>query len=474
MAISSAGVGSGLNVQSIISQLVAVEQQPIRQLQARSSALQTKVSAFGQIKSDLSALQDAAQALVSATTWDSKSFTSNNTSAVTGTATSTALASSFLLNVNNLASGQSIKSGALATGYTAPTTGTLTIELGQWNTNGSFTDGSSDAVTIDVTAGDSLSTIAAAINAKSTAAGVTATVVTAGTTQQLLIRSNTTGASAGFQISASAGLEAFGHKAVENTPGVFTLEGSMTKSQSAADASITIDGVTVTSASNTVANAVPGVSLNLLAATTTPAQITVGVDKEAIKTKIQAFQDAYNKLNTDLKTQTKYDPTSKSGGPLLGDSTVSGLQSMLRSILGATGPAGTTFTRLSDVGLEIQADGSLKTSTAKLDVALQNPANMKTFFATNTGSSTGANGIAKRIYDFAFNANSVGGTVTAHSASFQKRIEQNNKTIEAMNDRIESYQARLVSQYTALDKNMAKLNGLSTYVSSQLAQWNKS
>lgn len=480
MAISSAGVGSGLDVQSIISQLVAIEQQPVKQLQAKSSVLQTKMSAFGQIKSDLSALQDAAQALVSATTWDSKSFTSNNTSAVTGTATSTALASSFSLEVSNLASAQSLKTGPLASTYTAPSTGTLSIQLGAWDANGNFGAAASAAISIDVTAGDSLATIAASINAKQSTAGVTATVITTGSTQQLLLRGNATGEQAGFQITASSGLEDLGYTATPAvldglgavvTPAVYS---GLTKTQSAADASILIDGIAVTSATNTVADAVPGVTLNLLAKTTTPAQITIGVDKESIKTKIQSFQDAYNKLNTDLKTQTKYDPASKAGGPLLGDSTVSGLQSMLRSILGAAGPAESTLSRLSDVGLEIQADGSLKTATTKLDAALQNPANLKAFFATNTGSSTGANGIAKRIYDFAFSANSVSGNVTAHSAAFQKRIDQNTKSIDSMNDRVDSYRARLVSQYAALDKNMARLNGLNSYITSQVAQWNKS
>lgn len=473
MAISSAGIGSGLNVQSIVSQLVAVESQPVKLLQNKSAVLQTKFSAFGQVKSDLSALQDAALGLVNATTWDSKTFTSNNTSAITGTATSTALSSSFSLSVNNLASGQSIKSTALPTTYKAPATGTLSIQLGTWNTDGSFTGGAATAVSVDVTADDSLATIAASINAKSTAAGITATVVTANGNQQLLLRSNSTGAAAGFQVTASAGLEQFGYAATETSPGVFGISGLLTGTQAATDASITIDGVAVTSATNTVADAVPGVTLNLLAKTTTPAQISIGVDKAAIKTKIQTFQDAYNKLNTDLKAQTKYDATTKTGGPLLGDSTVSGLQSMLRSLVGATGPSTSTINRLSNLGLEIQADGSLSTNMTKLDAGLQDTANVKAFFATNTGTSS-LNGIAKRIYDFAFAANGIGGTVSTHSTGFQKQIDQNNKSIDAFNTHLASYQKQLLAQYNALDANMAKLNSLSSYVTQQVAQWNKS
>jgi len=464
MAISSPGLGSGLNINSIVSQLVAVEQQPIKLLQAKTSTLQNKMSVFGQIKSDLSALQDAASALMSATTWDSKTFTSNSASAVTGTATSTALSSSFAVQVNSLASGQSLKTTAVASTYTAPTTGTLSFQLGSWS-GAVFTAGAGAAVSVDVTSGDSLSTIAANINAKSTTAGVTATVVTTGTTQQLLVRGNSTGATAGFQITASAGLEAYGYSA--------PLTGGMTKTQTAADASITIEGIAVTSATNTVANAIPGVTLNLLATTTTAAQITIDTDKTAIKAKIQAFQDAYNKINTDLKTYTAYNSATKTGGPLLGDGTTTGLQSMLRTLVGANGPATSTLGRLSDLGIEVQRDGSLSTKSAKLDAALQDPANVKAFFSASTGTASG-NGIARRIHDFAFGAVGVGGSVSTHSASFQKSIDRNNAAIDKFNLHLESYQKQLLARYTQLDTSMATLNSLSSFVSAQITQWNKS
>jgi flagellar hook-associated protein 2 len=455
-----------LNITSIVSQLVAVEQQPVKIMQAKGSALQTKLSVFGQVKSDLSALQDAANALMSATTWDAKTLTSSNTSAVTGTATSSALSSAFSVDVTNLASGQSLKTAGVASTYTAPSTGTLSFQLGSWDASGVFTGAASAAVSVDVTAGDSLSTIAAAINAKSTSAGVTATVVTTGSTQQLLIRGTSTGAASGFQITASSGLEALGFTST-------TATGGMTRTQTAADSSITIDGINVTSATNTVKDAIPGVTLNLLAKTTSSADISVDVDKAAIKTKIQAFQDAYNKINSDLKTYTAYNAATKTGGPLLGDGTTTGLQNMLRTLVGSNGPATSTIGRLSDLGLQIQADGSISTNATKLDAALQDPKNVKAFFSAATGTASG-NGIAKRIYDFAFGATGVGGSVTTHSAGFQKSIDQNNAAIDKFNTHIDAYQKQLLAQYTRLDTSMSTLNSLSTFVTSQIAQWNKS
>jgi flagellar hook-associated protein 2 len=478
MAISSPGIGSGLNIQSIVSQLVAVESQPVQLLQQKSSALQTKLSVFGQVKSELSAVQDAASALMDASTWDSKTFTSSNTSTVTGTATSSALASSFSVEVSSLASGQSLKTGAVSSSYTAPASGTLSIQLGQWDANGNFSSAASSAVSVNVTAGDSLTTIAANFNAQNTTAGVSATVITAGGMQQLLLRGNSTGAVSGFQINASSGLETFGFTA---TPAVLDAGGAvttpavyngMTRTQTATDAALTIDGIAVTSATNTVTDAVPGVTLNLVAKTTTPTQITLGVDKDAIKTKIQAFQDAYNKLNADLKTQTAYDPVKKSGGPLLGDSTTAGLQTMLRSLVGASGPSTSTLSRLSDLGLQIQADGSLKTNSTKLDAALQDTANAKAFFSAASATATG-DGIARRIYNFVFAANAVGGSISTHSDGFQKAIDQNSKSIEKFNTHIADYQKQLLARYTQLDASMSTLNSLSTFVSAQVAQWNK-
>jgi flagellar hook-associated protein 2 len=246
----------------------------------------------------------------------------------------------------------------------------------------------------------------------------------------------------------------------------------MTIGKAAADAMVTIDGIAVTSTTNTVTDALPGVTLNLLALTSAPTQISIDLDKTSMKAKIQAFQDAYNSLYADLKTQTAYDATTKTGGPLLGDNTATSMQGMLRALVGSKGPGASTIDHLSDLGLEIQANGSLKTNSTKLDLALQNPSNVKAFFSTSTGTAS-SDGIAKRIYDFAFGALAVGGSVSTHNQSFQKAIDQNNKTIDKFNSHIADYQKQLLAQYNALDASMAKLNSLGTFVTQQVAQWNK-
>ena len=481
MAISSAGVGSGLNVQSIVSQLVAVEQQPVRLMQAKGSTLQTKMSAFSQVKSGLAALQDAASALTSASTWSALTLTSGNASAFTGTVTSTAQAGSHTIEVKKLVSAQAIKTGSFAPDATIGASGDLRFFTGTNQGDISFSSAGL-ADTVSVAAGDKLADVVSKINAKSSTLGVTASVVTVGSQQQLVIRGNTAGAAHAFQIDADTGLEKlrFMPKQVNFTalpvpPSVpaATSSNDMTVGMNASDAEVSVDGITVTSSTNTVSDALSGVTLNLLALTSTPAQMSVDKDKASMKAKIQAFQDAYNKLYADLKTQTAYNAATKTGGPLLGDNTATSLQSMLRTLVGGSGPASSTIKRLSDLGLEIQSDGSLKTNSTKLDSALQDPSNVKAFFAASTGTAS-EKGIAKRVYDFAFGALAIGGAVSSHSAAFQKSIDQNNKTIDRMNIHIEAYQKQLLAQYNALDTNMAKLSSLSSYVSQQITAWNKS
>ncbi|NVO05048.1 MAG: flagellar filament capping protein FliD [Rhodoferax sp.] len=475
MAISSAGIGSGLNVQSIVSQLVAVESQPVKLLQSKGSTLSTKLSVFGQIKSELSSLQDAASALTSTTTWNSKSFTSSNAAAVTGTSTSAAAAGSFSVDVLNLVTTQSATVQVAGT-YSAPEDYTLNIQLGARDkTTDAFTPGAAAAVPISVKSGQSLADIAASINAQS-GVGVVATVITTATGQQLALRGSTAGANSGFQISASdSNGNTFADGLIQSPDGgtTFAKGGTWTTTQYAADARVKIDGIEITSATNTITGAVAGVTLNLLATTSSAASVTVDTDKPGIKTKIQAFQDAYNKVYADLKTQTAYNAASKTGGPLLGDNTALGMMSMLRNLVGASGPATSTLRRMSELGLEIQSDGSLKTNATKLDAALQDPANVKAFFSASTGTASG-DGIAKRVYDFAFGALGVGGSVTSHSAAFQKAIDQNNANIDKLNLHIVAYQKQITAQYNTLDANMAKLSSLSNYVTQQITTWNKS
>jgi flagellar hook-associated protein 2 len=478
MTISSPGIGSGLDVKSIVTQLVALEKQPITQLQTKGSTLQTKLSAYSQIKSSLASLDDASTALMDSTTWNARTFASNNAAAITGSATSSALASSFSMQVTALAQVQSLKSNPVATNTALGSDGRLDIQLGQWTGN-SFSGGSNAVISVSVVSTDQLSDIATKIN--NAGAGVSAVVVTSAGQDRLLIRGNTTGDAAGFQIRAydatatevtdgttGVGKLAYAYNAAATSPGFY----GMTQTQAAQNSAISIDGIAVSSATNTVSDAVPGVTLNLLSTTATAAQVTVGLDKDVIKTKLEAFRTAYNDIRTKLAEYVKYDPGSKTSGPLQGDSTAVGLQSMLRDLAAATGPTGSTISRLSDLGLQMQRDGTLTSNATKLDAALQNPSNVQTFLTFSSGSSS-TDGIARRLRDFARGANSVDGNVTGRNTELQAAVTRNTTEIDKLTVRAARVEADLYKQYSRLDANLGTLTSLGTFVTQQIAQWNK-
>jgi flagellar hook-associated protein 2 len=578
MAISSPGIGSGLDINTIVSQMVEVEKQPLKTLQVNASKLQSQISTFASIKSQLSSLQDAAKDLLSNDTWSSNTFTSANPSAVSGSVTSSASATSFSVQVTKLAVAQTARTSALATGASL-NAGTLTLSKGTWAAGVFTKDSGAD---VEVLATDTLSSLATKINAKN--AGVTALVITSAGQQQMLLKSSSTGASSGFHIEASADLENFGtpvqiyesaalannfeldntaadylkitspsgtvhrlsvadgsslaaianqfnaasvgvtaevtsidnqQKLVfrNNTPGMASFQikaydvndieitngsglskfstndgnngltltqgaGGITQSQPAEDATIKIDGLTVTSASNEVSNAITGLTLNLKSTTSTDVQITVEQNTEIIKTKITAFQTAYNTLMSNLKDLTKYDSINKKSGSLQGDGTAVGLINLLSQMISSEGPKvdrilkSSPFSRLSDVGLEMQQSGQLNLNTTKLTKALENIGQLKNFFYYY-GGDNGSNGLARRFNDFVSSANGVKGALTTKNSALQTAISRNKTDQLKVSDRAEDVKARLLKQYSSLDTKMSTLSGLSTFVTNQVAQWNK-
>jgi flagellar hook-associated protein 2 len=483
MAISSQGIGSGLDVNSIVTQLVAIEKQPLKNLQTKATTLQSQVSAYGTIKSQVSALQDAATILASASSWSAQAATSSNTTAATVSADSTAASTEFGLDVTRLAKTQTTASRSIAVGTpigAGAGTGTLTIQLGSWGGAGlgPFVPGSAAGVTVNVNETDTYAQIASAINAAN--AGVKATVLNSGGMERLSFQSTTSGSDAGFSIASDsgfAGLDSLSFTALNN--GSESASG-MESSQTGLNAQFKINGVAIESATNTVANVVTGVTINLLQTTGvgSPVQIAVIQDKTTIQKNIQAFADAYTALNKTLADSTKYVSGGKSG-VLQGDSTTVGLQALMRKIVGSES-AGSTFTRLTNVGLQQQTDGSLKLITEvqgtgrtdNLNTAMKDMANLQKLFTTDNSDSA-TNGFALKLRDFAKGLIAADGTVSNKSTALQASISRNGDDQDRVLERASRVEKQLRKQYSALDAQMAKMSGLSSYVTAQLAQWNK-
>lgn len=459
--ISSTGIGSGLDVKSIVSQLVALESKPLEKLQSRNSSLNTQISTWGTVKSQLSAVQDAAQKLMGLSSWNARALKSSNETAVTGTAAEGATVGSFAVNVTRLAQAQSTRMASSISATNTFSAGRLDISL----------DSSGTAIRVDISNGDSLSAIASKIN-RTANVGVTATVIkTSETEQQLVMRSNNTGASMGFKVKAFDGsgtpiTDGTGLGALAYNDGVST--GGMMLTQPGLDATAKIEGIDVTSASNTLTDAVPGLTLNLLQTGTST--VTVSNDTKPAKDAIDGFVKAYNAVVSNLNTLTRYDAGTKTAGSLQGDGTAVGLLNTLKNMVGATGPAGTTYSRLSDVGLELQRDGTLTTNTTKLTAALANPADLKTFFS-DVGTTSTDTGMARRFYDYAFGATGTGGVVSSRNNALQQTIERNKSDMDRMQARINKTEERLYKTYGALDGKMASLNAMNSYVTQQISAW---
>lgn len=467
MAISSPGLASGIDVKSIVSQLVALERAPLAQLQTQASGFQAKLSVLGSITSMVSGLGDAAARLAAANTFTQVKGTSSQADAVSVTVADSTAPTTLALDVVSLAQAQSTASAAVPLG-SGMGAGTLTITLGDWS-SGSFAAGSATPMTINVVEGkDKLTDIAAQINAAK--GGVTATVLRDASGERLLMRSRDTGKALGYQVAATDG-DATDGKDLGRL--AFTsLSGSgMSLTQAGLNAVAKVNGVTIESASNTVKDALPGITLNLLKPTTSSATITVSNDKDSMRKAVQGFVDAYNTLSDMLATSTKYDADTKTRGSLQGDSTAVGLQRALRSMMRSETPGG-AFTRLSDVGLEIKADGKLGINSSKLDAALDQPAEMTRLFGAASDNPT-LKGFGLKLDNFADGLVAADGSLSARTSSLRSAIQRNSKEMDKVNDRASRAETRYLAQYNAMDAAVAKFSSLNAYVAQQITLWNK-
>lgn len=466
-AISSPGIGSGLDVQSIVTQLVALEKAPIKQLQTQATSFQTRLSTYGTIKSQVSALGDAAAKLSTSSGWNAVTASSSNATAIGVTAAAGAQATSITMQVQQLAKAQSAASGAVPTG-SAMGSGTLTIALGSWAT-GSFEAGAGAPVSVAIAAEDSLSAIAAKIN--EAGSGVSATVLRDASGERLLLRSKETGEANGFQISAVDGDGADGNDLgrLAFNPG----SGSgMGQTQAGQNALATVNGVSISTASNRLSDTLPGLTIQLSQVTTEPVEIDITVDLDTAKKNIQSFVDAYNTLSTTLATATRYDEATKRAGALQGDSTATGLQNALRSMMRSV-TASSPFERLSAIGIEVKTGGTLEIKTDKLDAALSNLDGVKALFTTTTSDPT-ARGFGLKVKAFADGLVAADGLVSNKTTSIQNSIKRNGLEQERVNDRAARVELRLLAQYNAMDAAVGRLNGLGAFVSQQIALWNRS
>lgn len=395
---SSATSSSGLDVASIVSQLMTVEQRPLTALATKEAGIQAKLSALGTIKSALSGFQSAATALSDLSKFQKMTAASSDSTMLTASALSTAATGSYTLSVSSLAQAQQL----VATGQTSQTSAigagaatTLTFDFGTISggtlssgkyTGSTFTSngGGTKTVTIGST-NNSLQGIRDAINAANI--GVTASIVNdgSGTPYRLTLSSNSQGANNSIKISVAG--DAAISSLLAHDPANNTGQG-LTETSTAQNANFTVNGVAVSKSSNTVTDAISGVTLNLLQKTTTPVTLSVNRDTTSISSTISSFISSYNDLHKAIASVASYNSSTKQAGILQGDFAVNSTISQINRALNTAISTAGSLSTLSQVGVSFQKDGTLSLDSAKLSAAISSsPNDIAALFAT-VGSAT--------------------------------------------------------------------------------------
>ncbi len=443
MALSSPGIGSGLDVNGIVGQLVELERRPVALLQTAKTRLTTQLSSFGLLQSYMGNLQSIANQLSRADFWTRSAATSSDASAVAVTARASAAPGRYSIEVDALAVAQSLSTPAGA--FADPSNvGTGTIKVTRGGTE----------LEIEIAPDSSLAAVRDQINAAK--AGVTATIIQDGTGPRLVLTASETGVANAISIDASG-----------VTGPLQAALSTLDEDRPAQDARLRINGLTVTSATNRLENVIDGVDLTLSKVTTAPVEVSVGSDTAALTKAVNDFVAAYNELNRYLTTQTRYDEATKTAGPLQGDRTAVGLQFRLRSLVQQPSEASAVYQRLADLGISLQRDGSLQVDASRLASALAAPAEAAKAFS-NPG-----NGLALGFKALADGMLGTDGALTARSEGLRASIKRNEKEQERLEDRINRVRERLLRQYSALDTSLNQLSGLDKFVTQQITNWNK-
>ncbi len=459
VAASSSAAGAGgsvIDVNSLVSQLVAATRAPKDSIiSAQTQTATTQISAVGTLKGALSTFQTSLAALDTPGAFNAQTATSSSPTTLTASAGSSAVAGTYSVSVTQLATAQQLVSKPIVgDGSATVGTGTLKVSLGASSFNVTLTS-----------ANDTVSGLAAAINSATGNPGVTATVITGTDGAHLVLSSTLTGATNAIQVAET-----------DSGTALSTLTystGSTTnyKENSAAqDAIFSISGISHTSASNTVSDALSGVTINLLATTAagtgtgSSVNLTVANDTSAITTNVGAFVTAYNTLVSSISSLGSYDSTTGTAGPMLGDALLSGIQNEIRSKLYSIVNTGSsTYNSLASVGITTKSDGTLNFDSTKLQNALTAaPSAVSALFS-------GANGVAATLNTQLTADLASGGSIDSRSKTLVSKENALTDQTKQLDTQMAALTASLTQQYATLNTLLSNLQSTSAALTQQLS-----
>lgn len=448
--LQATGIASGLDIENLVSQLVAAERAPAAQRISRAATkVTTQLSALGTLRGSLSTLQGAVSPLKTTDTFQGRRAEAADKTIFTASAGPTSATGTYAVEVKQLSSAQKLVSAAFAGGSAATVgTGTLTITSG--------------GKSFDVAIGDSSKSLAGVRDAINAVVGndtVQATLIQAVDGARLVLTSRQSGLANAITVGATGGDG--GLAALVYQPGGTT---NLTQIAAAQNAQVVIEGFTVESTTNNVTDAIDGVTLNLLTAKPgSTFNLVVGTDESATRDKIRKF---VADLNTTMGTLVKlraYDADKKAAAPLLGDSLLRGIEeSLRRQVLAPSSAAAAPYNSLNAIGVRLGAGGVFSIDESKLTKALAAD------FDGVARLFGGADGVATRVNDILDRALRSDGQVAARTSSLQASQRSLTKDGEALDLRMQSVEARYRAQFTAMDKLLSSLQSTSSYLSQNL------
>jgi flagellar hook-associated protein 2 len=439
--------GQGVNVSSLVSQLVTAASVPETQWQSQQTSIQTQISDLNildqsttTLLSDVNALQDPGGAVTS------RNVNSSDSGLVSATATDGTAVGNHTIVVNSLATTSSYYTDEVASANTVLDSGSFSLTVGT---------GPANTITIDST-DNTLSGLATAINNQNI--GVTASVVTDANGARLALVSQSSGVAGDLNITGSLGVTTVNSNNVSTDSTI-----NFNKPVTGANASLTVDGVPVSSATNTVTGAVAGLTLNLNGADkNTTVDISVVPDTSSVVNSVTSFVNDYNTLIGQINQEYTYNSSTNTSGALEGDSTVEMLQSTLLGAMGYAGGGSSAVNTLGDLGITMNDDGTLSlNSTVLTNAATSNYSALQTFLQ---GDGAGNTGFATSL------ASQLSSLTDPSEGAFTVDISGYNASISSLQDEINDFQTYITAQQAMWTTQYDNMNVLLQELPSQMEQ----
>jgi len=478
--LSASGIGSGLDVNDLLRQIVEAERTPAEnRLNLQEAKAQAEISAFGSLKAAVTSFKTSLNTLKTSSGFSVNTVSVANKDLLSASASSIASAGSYSVEVESLAQTHSLSTVAFDALDTVIGTGTLTFNFGTTDytegtdTYTSFTaNPDKTSKTVEITnANNTVDGVRDAINDADI--GVTATVVDDGSGFKLLLTSDDPGVQNSLEISVA---EDGALPTDTDTSGLSQLafNSAATNAEqtlAASDAVVKINGLKVTRETNTVSGAIHGVTLNLKAADIgNPTQLTINRDDSNAESNISNFVSKYNELVKTISALTEYNGSDGQSGLLLGDTTTRNILSQVRREVASVIPNGSVYNTLSSIGISTQRDGTLSLDSSKLSTALADDFDTvsKMFFSNGTPTDSDINFLSSTSstqegrFDIRITQLATQGTLAGEVVSGPVTIDASNELLNFKIDGVSS------GEITLTNAVYADMSALATEIQNRL------